>query len=195
MGCNAAESKPPCPCRIDANNRLADLLRGEADLAIRYGAGRYRGLRADRLFGEEVFPVCAPVLREGPIPLGEPGDLKHHTLLHVDRKSQDETWPNWRMWLLAAGADDVDATRGPRFSLESMALQSTIAGHGVALGSSPIVADDLAAGRLVRPFALSLVNDFVYYVVAPETCADTPKIAAFRDWLLEETASGHGADD
>ena len=184
------EAHPDIDIRIDATDRTADLARGEADVAIRYGAGRYRGLRVDPLFGEEVFPVCAPSLREGPPPLDEPSDLKHHTLLHVDWKDQDDTWPSWRMWLLAAGVDDVDATRGPRFSMESMTVQSAVEGHGVALASSPLVVDDLAAGRLVRPFALSLPNNFAYYVVALEASADTPKVAAFRNWLLEEAAGG-----
>ncbi len=171
------EAHPDIDIRIDATDRMADLPRGEADVAIRYGAGRYRGLRVDPLFGEEVFPVCASFLREGPPPLDEPGDLKHHTLLHVDWKDQDDTWPSWRMWLLAAGVNDVDATRGPRFSMESMTVQSAVEGHGVALASSPLVVDDLAAGRLVRPFALSLPNNFAYYVVALNYALSGPDVA------------------
>ncbi len=90
------------------------------------------------------------------------------------------------MWLLAAGVDGIDATRGPRFSMQSMAVQAALEGHGVALASSVLVADDLAAGRLCKPFTLSLPLSFAYYVVATEAAADQPKVAAFRAWILAE---------
>ena len=60
-------------------------------------------------------------------------------------------------------------------------------GEGVVLGRSALVADDLAAGRLVRPFALSLPASFAYYVVYPPRAMRRPSVKAFRDWLLAET--------
>ena len=180
---------PDIDVRLDASDTIVDLARGEADLSIRYGPGGYRDLRVDLLFAAEVFPVCAPGLCDGPRPLREPADLRRHTLLHVDWSEQGETWPGWRMWLLAAGAEGVDATRGPRFSQESMAVQSAVDGHGVALTSSALVTDDIAAGRLIRPFDLSLPLDFGYYLLCPEATVEHPKVAAFRDWIL---AAAHG---
>ncbi len=181
---------PDIDVRIDATDRLVDLARGEADLAIRYGPGGYPGLRVDQLLTEEVFPVCDPRLCEGASPLRQPDDLRHHTLLHVHWDTGDETWPDWRMWLLAAGVEGVAVTRGPRFSMESLAAQAAVAGHGVALLSSAIVADDLAAGRLCKPFTLSLPMSFAYYVVSTEAAVEQPKVAAFRDWVLAEAGRG-----
>ena len=88
-----------------------------------------------------------------------------------------------------AGVGDIDPTRGPQFSLLSMAEQAAIEGHGVALGSSVLVADDLAAGRLIKPFDLSFPVSFAYYVVCPETSADQPRIAAFREWIMAEATA------
>ena len=184
---------PDIDLRIDATDRVANFAREDVDVAIRYGSGRYPGLRVDQLFAEEVFPVCSDKLCEGASPLREPGDLRHHTLLHVDWRTQDETWPNWRMWLLAAGVEGVEPTRGPKFSQESMVVQAAIEGHGVALTSSVLVADDLAAGRLCKPFTLSLPIRFAYYVVAPEAAADRPKVAAFRAWILAEAKRESGS--
>ena len=76
-----------------------------------------------------------------------------------------------------------DADRGPRFTRQAMALQAAVDGQGVALGSSPLVADDLAAGRLVRPFESTLRTPFGYYLVAPEALADEPAPAAFSTWV------------
>ncbi|MEM7222133.1 MAG: transcriptional regulator GcvA [Pseudomonadota bacterium] len=179
---------PDIEIRIDGTDRLVDLARDEADVAVRYGAGGYPGVRVDCLFSQVNTPVCSPALLEGPHPLRRPADLKHHTLLHVDWKEAEEYAPSWRMWLLAAGLHDIDPTRGPRFTMENMAVQAALDGHGVALIGDILVADDLAAGRLVRPFdpALSTPVKFSYYLVSAKDSAEQPKVAAFRQWLIEE---------
>jgi LysR family glycine cleavage system transcriptional activator len=46
------------------------------------------------------------------------------------------------------------------------------------------VEGDLAKGRLVVPFDISLPADAGFYLVAPEAAAESPKLVAFRDWLL-----------
>jgi LysR family glycine cleavage system transcriptional activator len=43
-----------------------------------------------------------------------------------------------------------------------------------------------AAGRLIRPFKLSLVTDFAYYVVCAKARADEPDLRAVRTWLMAE---------
>ncbi len=177
---------PDIDLRIDATDRVVDFAREEADVAIRYGTGDYPGLRTELLFTDEIVPVCSVKLCKGPPPLRQPGDLKDHTLLHVEWGTHKDSATNWHMWLLAAGVTDVDANRGPRFSQESMAVQAAIEGHGVALIGSRLIADDLAVGRLVRPFDLSLPSAFATYVVIPESAISRPKVAAFFDWILQE---------
>jgi LysR family glycine cleavage system transcriptional activator len=154
-------------------------------VALRYGPGGYSGVRVDYLFNQVNTPVCSPALLSGEHSLGQPDDLRHHTLLHVEWKDAEASW---RMWLLAAGLHDIDPTRGPRFTEENMAVQSALDGHGVALIGDILVADHLAAGRLVRPFdpSLSTPLTFSYYLLSAKNSAEQPKVAAFRDWLLEE---------
>jgi LysR family glycine cleavage system transcriptional activator len=189
---------PDIDVRIDATDRLADFQGDGVDVALRYGPGNYPGLRVDKLFVQEMAPVCSPKLLEGEHPLKVPEDLRHHTLLHLDWTREAEAAPNWRMWLLAAGVDNVgpggvDPARGPRFSMDSLALQAAIDGQGVALTSSILTAGDLEAGRLVVPFDVSVCDpmDFAYYVISPERTAEQPKVAAFRAWVLGEA----GAED
>jgi LysR family glycine cleavage system transcriptional activator len=179
---------PDYDVRVDATDRVIDFDREPADVAIRYGGGQYAGVRAECLMSEVSSPVCSPRLVEGPHPVRTPADLRHHTLLHVDWQRREEGTPNWRMWLLAAGVRDVDPARGLHFNQESLAVQAAIDGHGVALVGSILIADDVAAGRLVRPFDLSLSDplDFSYYLVSPEAAVDRPKVAAFRAWVTAE---------
>jgi LysR family glycine cleavage system transcriptional activator len=177
---------PEIEIRIDATEHIVDFAAEPIDVAIRYGAGPYPGLRVDRLFGAPEFPVCSPRLLEGPHPLKRPEDLRFHTLLHSDVAPDNDLYPNWRMWLLAAGVKSVDPTRGPRFSPETMAIDAAIKGQGVALSSAVLVGDELAQGRLVKPFDVVLKLEFAYFVVAPKSTADRPAVKAFREWLLEE---------
>lgn len=179
---------PDIEVRLVASDALADFARDEADVAVRYGGGAWPELRADRLFTEDIFPVCSPVLLAGPHPLRTPADLCHHTLLHDQDLRED-----WRMWLLAAGVSGLDPARGPSFSHTSLLLQAAADGQGVALGRSVLVADDVAAGRLARPFDISLPAGFAYYVVYPERAADRPNIQALRDWLLGEARKHEAA--
>lgn len=171
---------PDIDLRIDPSAALTDFASGDVDVGIRYGRGKYSALRADWLMTEDIFPVCSPALLSGEHPLRAPGDLEHQVLLH------DDGHGDWRTWLLAAGVDRVDPTRGPIFTDSSMLIQAAMAGQGVALARGVLAADELAAGRLVRPFTLSLPTEYAYYLVCPQNTAEQPKIAAFRDWLLDE---------
>ncbi len=68
------ERHPEIEVEISAADRLVDFGRDNVDMAIRYGLGRYPGLRVDPLMKDTNFPVCSPGLLAGPVPLREPGD-------------------------------------------------------------------------------------------------------------------------
>ena len=92
------------------------------------------------------------------------------------------------MWMQAAGIKDFDDRSGLHFGQTSLTIQAALDGHGVALGDSNLVADDLAAGRLVKPFELSLKAPaaFGYHVITRPDLKDAPMVEAFRDWVLAE---------
>jgi len=166
--------------RVATSERLANFASDGIDIAIRCGGGRYPGLSAELLMNEDHFPVCSPKLLKGRHPLRTPADLARHTLLH------DVFTVDWAMWLHGGGIDHVDSYRGPTFLSSDHAILAAVQGEGVALGRSALVADDLAAGRLVRPFELSLPASFAYYVVYPPHALQRPNVKAFRDWLMNE---------
>ena len=112
--------------------------------------------------------------------LRKPEDLQHHTLLH------DDGYVDWAMWLLVAGVKGISPTQGPCFTDSALVIQAAAEGQGVALARSALAADDLAAGRLVKPFDIAIPTAYAYYILSPRATAQHPKIAAFRDWLLEE---------
>jgi LysR family glycine cleavage system transcriptional activator len=184
---------PDIDVRVSASMQLVDFAGGEIDIAIRYGAGRYPGLTSERLVSESVVPVCSPKLLQGANALRTPADVRLHTLLHDDSPDDDASCPTWEMWLKAAGVEDVDATRGPRFNQSSLVLEAAILGHGIALAKSTIAAADLAAGRVVKPFELTLPLEPAYFIVYPESKQVMPKVGLFIRWLKEEVAPAPAA--
>jgi LysR family glycine cleavage system transcriptional activator len=183
---------PDIELRIAASMALVDFDSEEVDCAIRFGTGNYPGLYVEKLLDESVFPVCSPALLEGDEPLDRPDRLKHHTLLH-DRSSQDEAgFPDWRMWLLAAGLDGVNPGLGPQFDQSTLTLEAAIAGQGVALAKASLAESDLRAGRLVRPFGDAQRVAFAYYFVCPPAKRALARVRAFHDWLRRETRSEPG---
>ena len=182
------DQAPGAEVRVDVSTTALDFERDDVDIAIRFGQGRYPGLKSDLLFMDKIFPVCSPRIITKEKPLAQPKDLLRHTLIHLDYEAQGIVWPNWKMWMLAAGINDFDDKRGLHFGQTSLTVQAAIDGHGVALGDSNLVADDLASGRLVKPFELSLraPSQFAYHIVSSLDTSQNPLVEAFRQWALSE---------
>jgi LysR family transcriptional regulator, glycine cleavage system transcriptional activator len=181
------ERHPDIDVRISADSHLTDFDREDVDIALRYGRGVWpNDLRVDLLMRETMFPVCSPKLLEGPIPLKTVADLHHHTLL------TDFDWrvDFWQLWLDEAGVSDVVPKHSLSFNYSNLMLQAAIDGLGVGLSQMALAGDDLAAGRLVKPFDITMATEFAYYVVSPALTAERPKIVAFRNWLFDEASVG-----
>lgn len=166
--------------RLHHTMELVQFGHDHTDMAVRYGNGQWPGLAAEYLLSVDLVPVCSPALLQGEAPLETPEDLVHHKLLH------EEDYEDWSQWLTAAGVESVDPRSGPVVDDGWILLQLAINGEGVALGSLALIADDLAAGRLVCPFDRRLSTGAAYYVVYPQGALNNPKVRAFRDWLMAE---------
>jgi LysR family glycine cleavage system transcriptional activator len=182
--------------------RLVDFRREEPDIEVRIttggaaapfgddwscgiklGDGEWPGLIAEPLFAADLTPVCAPRLANA---LKRPGDLKGPTLLRVAHSPDD--WPSW---LKAAGVTRISA-RGPEFQFYGQALQATVDGLGIAMGIRPYIDDDLAAGRLVAPFAMSVPKGMRWYLVYRSIRTEQRDFAAFRRWIIRAAAEPAG---
>ena len=143
---------------------------------IRLGNGAWPGLEATPLFEADLTPVCTPALARG---LKHPEDLTAATLLRVNHAPED-----WPLWFAAADVSGIQP-KGPKFDYYGHALQAAADGVGVAMGIRPYIDDDLAAGRLIAPFALSVPKGARWYLVYRAARATEPAFAAFRDWIAK----------
>jgi LysR family glycine cleavage system transcriptional activator len=184
---------PGIEVNVKASADLTDFETDRIDLAIRYGRGGYPGLTAEQFLRDRLFPVCSPAL----VARHEPGDLAQFlqtvTLLHDDSSDQHKAFPGWKMWLKAAGIDDVvDWRKGPHFDHSVLAIEAALAGLGVALAAPSLVGADIDAGRLVRLPGKAMEMEFAYFLVYPPNRASSPKLQAMRQWIFDELT---GSDD
>lgn len=179
---------PGIALRIDTSRRLVDFAREDVDLAIRFGAGPFKGLQAVPLLGEEVFPVASPALLHGGPPLHRFADLAHHQLLHDVDAQPSQPWLSWPAWFEREGLSPGLAERGLQFTDSNVLVAAAVAGQGVALGRAPHLGEHLAKGRLVRLLDESWTAEWRYWVVAPAAQFRRPLVQAFVDWLQSEVS-------
>lgn len=169
---------PDIDLRVGASRHLVDFVAEDVDCGIRYGAGNWPGVVADRIGSETVFPVCTPEYANRS-KLTSERDLLQATLLHSDIPE------NWRAWFARAGMPDVDIPRGPLLADDTALLQAVLDGHGVALGRSLLVQDDVDVGRLVAPFDTKLKATYGYWFVTPDRRPTSIEIEAVKAWIFE----------
>ena len=179
---------PGVDVRITADTKVQDLERDGLDLALRHGPASLAGPNAMRLFGEKVFPVCSPKLLKKK-PLEKPADLRNHVLLQYDDPDGRHPWLHWKTWLEVERIADLKPAGTLSFSGYEQIIPAAIAGHGVALGRSPLVKDLIAAGELVAPFKRARPTR---RAPTSRSCRRTPRAArkstAFVEWLKTEAA-------
>ncbi|ATN32717.1 transcriptional regulator [Rhizobium sp. ACO-34A] len=173
--------------RIGTTGRLVDFQKDGVDLAVRHGLGAYPGLASERLVADDLIAVCSPALAATLGPDPTPSRLKPQMLIHdVDRN-------DWRLWLEAAGATDIDWRRGPVIAPDSNgALEAARAGLGLALLRQGFAEQDIRQGRLVSPFSTAIRSRFAYYLVYPSLALERSAVATVRQWLVEESSRSEG---
>lgn len=173
---------PDIDLTLDVRQDVADLAAGEADCAIRFGAGSWAGLQQEWLFDDEQFPVCAPAFRGGNLPR-TPEELEDCALLR-------NPWLPWEPWLHAAGVAFREPARGIVITDSAVLLDAAAAGLGVALARRVLVEQDLRSGRLVRLFELTVTDPYRYYLVWRVEHPRVDAILRVRDWLRLQAEAG-----
>jgi len=172
------QQHPDIEIRISTSIEPVDFKHEDVDCAIRSGHGNWPALHVDKLFSEQLTPVCSPAIQ-----LKKPEDLHHHTLLHARLRPDD-----WRIWLNSAGAGELKPAHEQTYETRNFAIQAAIDGLGIAIVDPALVKDELRTGRLIQPFVRSLPSENAYHLVYPLNKPEGLTLTAFRDWLLAETS-------
>lgn len=186
---------PDIDLRLNTSLKTLDFATQGIDIGVRYGSGTWPGLIAEKLLSEEIYPVCAPFLLQQGAPLVSPADLVHHTLIHDASGESHTGFSSWEVWLDVAGVRDIPIHRGMRINNSAAVLQAAMDGRGIALARSVMARDDISAGRLVRLFPeIEYRSALAFYVVYRPESMGMSKLAAFREWIMEEASASECAN-
>jgi LysR family glycine cleavage system transcriptional activator len=174
------KAHPEIDLRVNADNGLVNFQQSDFHAGIRFGPGKWPGLKAEKLMDDWILPVCSPeMLREiGPVKTIQ--DLQGHDLFFVESGILDA-------WFRVVG-DSGKESHWPLLNDTLSILMAAEQGQGIALSRWSLAARDIEAGRLVRPIDTVVKTDWSYYFVSPPHFFNLPKVKIFRQWLQDHCA-------
>ena len=175
---------PAIEMQITTSHNPGDFEREDVDVFVHSEFGAPPGEGYRRLFGEVLLPVCSPRLLENGPPLREPADLTRHVLLSSTNRPRD-----WPLWLAGAGVPGLEMRDAMTFDNAALAYQAAIDALGVVMAQRALIAEDLAAGRLVAPLPQQVSTQGAYYLAFQPHRPKAPRVAAFETWLMAEAAA------
>ncbi len=164
---------------------LHDELRGGFDVAIRRGATDqdfWPQHRAVPFLEEADTLIMSPALFDCQ-PVRHPEDLARHVLLVTETRPGD-----WTDWLNQAGLPSMAEPRRRMFDHFFVTVQAVMDGLGVGIGPLPVLAADVAGGRLLTPLPSIVVARRGYVALVPFDADKTASLAGFIEWLTTEGA-------
>ncbi len=181
---------PELEVQVNAEGRLIDLTTSEADLAVRFGTGRYPGHHVEFVMDDYVLPVAEPALLAAhKVTAGtlDAAGVAALPLIYDSTVERDASGTDWRSWFEHAGIANPPRPTGLRFSQADLMVQAAAQGQGVALARYSLVHDDLVTSRLVPLMKDGMLRArYDYYLVSLPEKAQRPAVAAFRTWLVAE---------
>jgi LysR family glycine cleavage system transcriptional activator len=174
---------PGIDLQLQASDDVVDLRSAAVDIAIRYGRGPYPGLVAQPLFTDRFAPVANPRLG-----VASPDDLAGVPLIRFNWKWSHPDNPTWERWFAVAQRSLPRQAGQLRFSDEGHAIQASVAGHGVALVSLALIAEELEAGHLVQPFGPEIAGH-TYHLAMPADRPPSAPVQAVAHWLSMQAAA------
>lgn len=175
---------PAIAVRMLRISKRTDFSRDPADVGIRWGTGPWPDVEAHLLGCFTFAPMLSPQLAQSIGGLSRPEDLLKLPIIGA----QQDAWP---FWFETAGVKNPELSGQTLYNYAEQDLcgNAAMAGQGVAMLNHVYYADELAAGRLVAPFSTFCTDDTGVWLVYPPNRRNSPKIRAFRDWIISAVAA------
>jgi len=167
-------------CRIAERDMTT--IPADVDVAIIYNQAKFDGRVVSPLIAVRMFPVCAPQLVSGPLPLS-PEILHEETLIHEDDGA------TWRRWFAAKGLESATPRRDIFAGSFHDAMGFARCGAGYAITDWFLGRRDIVAGSLVQPFGSEEVDLSHYYIVTRREDPPGHPASEFAKWLDREVGN------
>ena len=169
---------PGIALRLHTSNDLVDFARESMHVGIRFGGGKYPGLHVEKLLDEWLVPVASPeTLRKSGF-IERRANLSRFPLLDT----HDTPWTLWTL----QGNEHANIDVLPSMDDSVGVLAAAEEGLGYALARWSLASHSIQRGLLKIAAKQALRYESAYYFVAPPAYLEMPKVAAFRQWLIEE---------
>lgn len=182
-------SNPEIDIRIDASDVSVDMETADVDVALRYGPAAKMPLQAIRLFGEQLTPVASPWLIKSQAKIRSPADFAEFALIEAgDAHSTHLEWLTWRRWFDQQQLSRLTPRRWLYFGYAYQMVQAALAGQGVVLGRTPLIAEHMARGDLVEVLPkLRIDSPMAFWLILSprqrSTTTARAEVMAFANWL------------
>jgi len=180
-------TRPDIDLRYVVSDSMLDTAQANVDVLIRYGNGAWSGYVAQKLFDDELIPVCSPDYQKRRSAMREAADLLHERLIHLE--NADPTWEDWTVWFNAQGLEAATLPRGQRVNSYIIALQAAVDGLGIALGWRRLVESHVRQGLLVPAIDAKVRSTGAYYQLLREGRITSPNIDSLCRWIGKEAAA------
>lgn len=178
-------SNPEVRLRIATAVAPADFTKEAVDASIQFGDGKWSGVDATYLFGDEIRPVCSPAFLKANGPIRNPADILRCRLIHSHYRQDD-----WTDWLKSTGLATSCEEEPLVLPSSLLAYQAAVDGLGIAMGQPRLLEAELESGALLFVTNHVLHRDLAYYMVTPHGASNRLQVDIVRDWLLKEIADG-----
>jgi DNA-binding transcriptional LysR family regulator len=176
-----AREQPALKLHLSASESMPDAQLTGLDAALLIDDGPWpSGWQVHELAPERIGPVISPrhPLFERLRSAG-PEALSSMPLLHTASRPQA-----WSEWARRARVDGAALRMGTGFDHLYYLLEAAVAELGVAIAPEPLVAEDLASGRLAAPWGF-VETDARWVLCAPRG-RESRNIAPLAEWLRKE---------
>lgn len=184
------QSNPEVRLRMTTAVAPVDFSKEAVDASIQFGDGKWPGVDATYLFGDEVRPMCSPAYLKQHGPIRQPADILRCRLIHSHYRQDD--WPAWLKSTELVAPPDDDPLVLPSSLL---AYQAALDGLGVVMGQPRMLEAELASGALVCLTDHVLRRDLAYYMVTPHNATNRDQTNIVRDWLLKTIDEKRDGDE
>lgn len=175
------QMNPGIELELTHSPRITSVESLSSQIAVDWGTGEWHGLEVTALFPIVYSPVISPELASKYGGLRRPSDLSRFPIIQQRDRSE------WASWLSLVGVKELSFRHETTMMDSNLVVQAALAGQGVALGSFPFLAEDVAEGRLVKPFEQDLQPQRSYFMLTRPGGRRNPEVDTVCKWLIRES--------
>jgi len=173
--------------RLDASNRMVDLLTEDFDFAIRYSPPQSETYQESILFGDYVLPICTPDFARQHQLSTDLRSLAGVPLIHLGKRTPDPEWVDWMKWGETFGFDPDSLRDGIHLTEFNSGIQTAIRGQGLVMCGLVEAYNSIKQGLLVNPFGPDLCykTSYQYRLVSVHGRTLSNLQIQFQEWVVD----------